>query len=204
MRIALRIAAVVFMATALLLAPATPVAAQGEAPAIGQPVPDFTLPDMHGKDYRLSDYKGEWVVLEWASYDCPFVKKFYDVGAMQELQETYGAKGVKWFTVVSSAPGNPGYREPAAMVKASEDYGNKAVTTLLDPSGTVGHLFHAQTTPHMFVINPEGVLVYNGAIDDKPSARASDLAGAHNYVAAALDEAMAGKNVSVALTKPYG
>jgi alkyl hydroperoxide reductase subunit AhpC len=197
-------AALFVLAFSLWLSAPVALVAQGEAPAVGQPAPDFTLPDMNGKEHRLADYKGQWVVLEWASYDCPFVKKFYDAGAMQALQESYGAKGVKWFTVVSSAPGNPGHREPAAMIAASEENGNKAFATLLDPSGTVGHLFHAQTTPHMFVINPEGMLIYNGAIDDKPSARASALEGAHNYVAAALDEAMDGKNVSVALTKPYG
>jgi alkyl hydroperoxide reductase subunit AhpC len=188
----------------LALAGPPALVAQGSGAVIGQPAPEFTLPDMHGKEFSLSGLRGSWVVLEWASYDCPFVKKFYVPGAMQALQEGYAAKGVKWLTVVSSAPGNPGYRTPADMIKSSEEYGNKALATLLDPSGTVGHAYGAQTTPHMFVINPEGVLIYNGAIDDKPSSRSSDIAGAKNHVAAALDEAMGGKPVSVSLTKPYG
>ncbi len=204
MRKMLLCATVPLLALAVLLGPPGSLAAQGDGPVVGQPAPDFTLPDMHGKEHRLSDYRGQWVVLEWLNYGCPFVKKFYGAGAMQTLQETYGAKGVKWFSVVSSAPGNQGHYEPAEMVQVSQEQGNKAFATLLDPPGTVGHLFQAQTTPHMFVINPDGILIYNGAIDDKPSARASALEGAHNYVAAALDEAMSGKEVTVALTKPYG
>ncbi len=195
---------VLLLALAMGSPSAVPLAAQADGLAVGQPAPDFTLPDMHGREHTLSDYRGEWVVLEWLNYGCPFVKKFYDVGAMQALQEEYGAKGVKWFAVVSSAPGNQGHYEPAEMVRVSEEQGNNAFALLLDPPGTVGHLFHAQVTPHMFVIDPQGILVYNGAIDDKPSARASALEGAHNYVAAALDEGMSGKEITVPITKPYG
>ncbi len=184
--------------------PGSPLAAQNEAPLIGAPAPDFTLPDMHGEEYTLSDLKGEWVVLEWLNYGCPFVRKYYDAGAMQALQEKHGAMGVKWFSVVSSAPGTQGYYDAADMVEAARENGNKALTTLLDPSGTVGHLYDAQTTPQMFVINPDGILLYNGAIDDKPSSRPASLEGAHNYVEAALEEAMAGKEVTDPLTKPYG
>lgn len=191
------------MALGLLVLPAWG-AAQDAGPVIGKPAPEFTLPDMHGKTFKLSDFRGSWVVLEWLNYGCPFVRKFYDAGAMQALQEKYGAMGVKWFSIVSSAPGKQGYYEPQEMIKVSRENGNKALATLLDPSGTVGRLYHAQTTPQMFLINPEGILLYNGAIDDKPTSNAADLKGAHNYLVAALEEAMAGKPVSVPLTKPYG
>lgn len=178
--------------------------AQDAGPAIGKPAPDFTLPDMYGKTFTLSDFRGSWVVLEWLNYGCPFVRKYYDAGAMQALQEKYGAMGVKWFSIVSSAPGKQGYYEPPEMIKVSQENGNKALATLLDPAGTVGRLYHAQTTPQMFLISPEGILLYNGAIDDKPTSNPADLEGAHNYLVAALEEAMAGKPVSVPLTKPYG
>ncbi|MBT8396784.1 MAG: thioredoxin family protein, partial [Gemmatimonadetes bacterium] len=144
------------------------------------------------------------VVLEWLNYKCPSVVKHYAAGNMQMLQEKYTAKGVKWLAVVSSAPGKQGYYEPAEMNELSAEEGSKATAVLLDPSGEVGRLYHAQVTPHMMVISPDGTLIYNGAIDDKPGTRASTLEGAHNYVAAALDESMAGGEVSVALTRPYG
>lgn len=196
--------AVPLLAAVLLSALPHQLTAQDPAPQIGQAAPEFTLPDNLGSTHSLSDYKGHYVVLEWMNYGCPFVRKHYDAGNMQALQERYTAQGVVWFSVVSSAPGNQGHYEPEEMTRMNEENGNKASAVLLDPSGTVGHRYHAQTTPHMFVINPDGVLIYNGAIDDKPSARASALEGAHNYVAAALDEAMGGKEVTVPLSKPYG
>lgn len=197
-------AGLVVLATIAALAPPCPLSAQSQGPQIGQPAPEFTLPDNLGHQHSLSDYRGQYVVLEWMNYGCPFVRKHYDAGNMQALQEKYGAMGVRWFSVVSSAPGNQGYYEPAEMTKMNEENGNKALAVLLDPSGAVGHSYRAQTTPHMFVINPDGILIYNGAIDDRPSARASSLEGAHNYVAAALDEAMSGKEVTLPLSKPYG
>ena len=123
---------------------------------------------------------------------------------MQSLQERYGELGVKWFSVVSSAPGKQGYYPPEEMDRRSSEIGNNALAVLLDPDGTVGRLYSARTTPHMFVIGPNGLLLYNGAIDDKPSLRASSLDGAHNYVAAALDESMSGLPVSVPTSQPYG
>lgn len=177
---------------------------QPGAPSIGQEAPEFTLLDTNGNEHSLTAYRGEWVVLEWLNYGCPYVRKFYDSGNMQALQEKYGELGVKWFAIVSSAPGKQGYYPPAEMNAQSSEIGNNALAVLLDADGTVGHMYDAKTTPHMFVINPDGELLYNGAIDDKPSSRASSLEGAHNYVAAALDEAMSGRPVTVPTSQPYG
>jgi len=178
--------------------------AQSSAPAIGAPAPEFTLPDTYGNTHSLADFRGEWVVLEWLNYGCPYVGKHYNSGNMQALQKKYGEKGVKWLAIVSSAPGKQGYYEPAAMNEQNEAHGQSALAVLLDPEGTVGRLYNAQTTPQMVIIDPDGTLLYNGAIDDKPSSRPSSLEGAHNYLATGLDEAMAGQPVSVPTTKPYG
>jgi len=203
MRKALLTVSALALAAAVTLAPPGHLMAQ-DGPQIGQPVPEFTLPDTHGNSHSMSQYKGKFVVLEWLNYGCPSVKKHYDAGNMQMLQEKYGEKGVVWLSIVSSAPGNQGYYEAEEMNAVSAEKGNKAAAVLLDPSGEVGHLYNALVTPHMMVIDDEGVLIYNGAIDDKPGTRASTLEGAHNYVAAALDESMSGGEVTVALTKPYG
>jgi hypothetical protein len=204
MRRTLSILSMLAVALAVTLAAVTDVQAQVDGPTIGQAAPDFTLPDTHGESHALSSYRGEWVVLEWLNYECPFVRKHYDSGNMQRLQEEYGQKGVRWLAIVSSAPGKQGYHEPDEMNAISEDIGSRVAATLLDPDGDVGHMYGAQTTPQMVVINPDGVLLYNGAIDDKPSARASSLEGAHNYLATALDEAMGGNEVTVKTSKPYG
>jgi hypothetical protein len=180
------------------------VSAQMEDPDIGAAAPAFTLPDTYGDLHSLSDYAGKWVVLEWLNYGCPFVKKFYDAGKMQELQAGYAEKGVIWLAVVSSAPGQQGYYEPDDMNAQNEAHGQKAHAVLLDPEGDVGRAYGAKTTPQMYVINPDGVLLYNGAIDDKPSANASSLEGAKNYLVQALTEAMAGQPVSEPTTRPYG
>jgi hypothetical protein len=183
---------------------ASGLAAQTSGAEIGRSAPSFTLPDTYGEEHALSDYSGEWVVLEWLNYECPFVRKHYDSGNMQGLQQGYAEKGVKWFAVVSSAPGKQGYHEPDEMNSLSQAKGSKVAAVLLDPEGEVGKLYGAQTTPQMYVINPEGVLLYNGAIDDMPSARPESLEGAHNYLAAALDEAMNGRPVTTPTSKPYG
>ena len=192
------------VAAAVTLTSPGHLAAQGDGPQIGQAVPEFTLPDTHGKSHSISQYKGKHVVLEWLNYGCPSVVKHYAAGNMQALQAKYGENGVVWLSIVSSAPGNQGYYEAEEMNAVSAEQGNNAAAVLLDPSGEVGHLYNALVTPHMMVVNDEGVLIYNGAIDDKPGTRASTLEGAHNYVAAALDESMSGGEVTVALTKPYG
>ena len=183
---------------------ATGATAQSASPTIGDPAPGFSLPDTYGTVHTLSEYRGEWVVLEWLNYGCPYVKKHYNSQNMQDLQAKYGEKGVKWLAIVSSAPGKQGYYEPEAMNEMNEKMGQNALAVLLDPEGTVGRMYNAQTTPQMVIIDPEGTLLYNGAIDDKPSRRAESLEGAHNYLAAGLDEAMAGQPVSVPTTKPYG
>jgi len=190
---------------AVVAFPATAhVSAQMQDPEIGVAAPAFTLPDTYGNDHSLSDYSGKWVVLEWLNYGCPFVQKHYGSGSMQRLQADYGGKGVVWLSVVSSAPGSQGYYEPDEMNTMNGEHGNRAAAVLLDPEGTVGMAFGAKTTPQMYVINPEGILLYNGAIDDMPTTRLSDIEGARNYLVLALGEAMAGRPVSQPTTQPYG
>ena len=174
------------------------------AAEIGKAAPDFTGKGSDGKDYRLADYKGKFVVLQWYNKDCPFIHKHYDSGNMQKLQETYGKKGVIWFEVLSSAPGHEGYLTASQAQENRVKSGTKSDATLLDPDGTIGLHYAAKTTPHMFVIDPKGNLIYMGAIDDHNSADADDIPKSKNYVAAALDEAMAGQPVTVASTHPYG
>lgn len=174
------------------------------AAKVGESAPDFSVADSNGKMHKLSDYKGKFVVLEWHNQGCPYVKKHYASGNMQKLQKEWTAKGVVWLSIISSAPGKQGYvsaQEGNAYLKQV----NAAPTAvLLDPSGDVGRLYSAKTTPHMFVIDPKGTVVYNGAIDDKPTADANDLNGATNYVTAALSEVTSGKPVTTPATKPYG
>jgi peroxiredoxin len=171
---------------------------------VGQTAPNFSLTGGDGKKHSLSDYKGKYVVLEWTNPQCPFVHKFYDSGAMQNLQKEETAKGVVWLRINSSAAGTEGSQTQEA-VAAYEKANNVASTeTLLDPSGKVGHLYGARNTPQMFVIDPKGDLIYAGGIDDKPSPDAADIPTAKNYVIAALEESMAGKPVSTPTAKPYG
>jgi peroxiredoxin len=171
---------------------------------VGSPAPDFSAQDSHGKTQTLSQYRGKYVVLEWHNRECPFTRKHYESGNMQRLQREWTAKGVIWFTVISSAPGQQGYvtaeQENAYIrqVKAAP------TAVLLDPSGQLGHLYNAKTTPHMFIINPEGILIYDGAIDDRPTTNSADIPTSTNYVSQALKEAMAGKSVSVPVSRPYG
>lgn len=174
------------------------------AAKVGQPAPSFTAKDSDGKIQKLSDYRGKFVVLEWHNRQCPFVHKHYASGNMQKLQKEWTAKGVVWFTVISSAPGKQGYMtadEENAYVK---QVGASPTAVLLDPSGELGHLYGAKTSPHMFVINPQGILIYDGAIDNKPTTDIEDVATAKNYVSLALEEAMAGEQVKTPVTRPYG
>ena len=166
--------------------------------------PDFSLPASDNKTYHLADYRGKFVVLEWFNKDCPFVHKHYDSGNMQKLQTTYLHKGVVWFSVASSAPGKEGYMTPEKATKTRVAYKSASTATLLDPEGKVGRLYGAKTTPHMFVINPKGEIIYSGAIDDHNSADPGDIPSSKNYVAAALDEALAGKPVTTSSTPSYG
>jgi hypothetical protein len=174
------------------------------AARVGQPAPLFTATDSYGHQQSLSQYKGKFVVLEWHNQGCPFTKKHYDSGNMEKLQRFWTSKGVIWFTVISSAPGEQGY----VTAEQENDYVKKMnaapTAVLLDPKGDLGHLYGAKTTPHMYVINPQGQLIYEGAIDDKPTTDQSDIAEATNYVTAALEQAMAGRPVTIATTRPYG
>jgi len=174
------------------------------APQVGQPAPEFTLTDSNGKSHKLSDFKGKFVVLEWLNHGCPFVQKHYDGGNMQGLQKEYTGKDVVWLSIVSSAPGKQGNMSPEETNKTKEEKGSAATAILIDADGTVGKLYDAKVTPELYVINPEGVLIYMGAIDDKKSVDAADVAGAKNYVKQALDEAMSGKPVSEPVTTAYG
>jgi hypothetical protein len=174
------------------------------AARIGEAAPDFTATDSNGKSHHLADYRGKFVVLEWHNQGCPYTRKHYESGNMQRLQKEWTGKGVVWFTVISSAPGTQGY----VTASQENDYVQKmkAVPSavLLDPDGTVGHLYAAKTTPHMYIIGPNGQLIYNGAIDDHPTADPSDIASSRNYVSTALQQAMGGKPVAESATRPYG
>ncbi len=171
---------------------------------VGESAPVFSLPGTDGKTYSLDEYEGKYVVLEWLNFGCPYVKRHYNSGNMPELQKEFTGKDVVWLSVVSSAPGKQGYYEADAMNKQNKKMGGLQTAILLDPAGDVGRMYGAQTTPHMYVINPEGTLIYKGGIDDQPRARESETKNANNYVRAALTEAMNGKEVSVKTARPYG
>jgi hypothetical protein len=175
-----------------------------DAARVGDPAPLFAATDTHGRAQRLADYRGRWVVLEWHNQGCPYVRKHYDSGNMQRLQQTWTARGVVWLTVISSGPGLQGYVTAAEANAYAADRKAARTATILDPSGDLGHRYDARTTPHMFVINPRGVLIYNGAIDDKPSTEQTDIAGAVNHVGNALAESMVGRAVTVTTSRPYG
>lgn len=187
----------------------TGMVVSARAAVVGDPAPDFTATDSNGKVHKLANLKGKWVVLEWHNQDCPFVKSQYSQGKMQNLQAKWVKKGVKWFTVISSAPGTEGYVDAAGANKDAEEKKAHVTAVLLDPQGVIGHAYGAKTTPHMFVINPKGVLVYDGAIDNAPR-EDGDVAKNEggeafvNYVDRALTEAMAGKKVSIPSAPPYG
>lgn len=171
---------------------------------LNEDAPDFTLKDFEGKEHKLSDYKGKIVVLEWINYDCPFVKKHYDSGNMQQLQENYTKKDIIWLAICSSAPGKQGHFSVDEIKKRTNDHKAKFTAYLIDENGVVGKKYGAKTTPHMFIIDKEGKLVYAGGIDDKPTRDPKDIPGSINYVSKALDELIDGKKVSVQSTQPYG
>jgi peroxiredoxin len=171
---------------------------------VGEKAPDFTVTDSNGVSHALSQYAGKYVVLEWHNNGCPYVRKQYNSGNMQKLQKEWTARGVVWLTVISSAPGMQGY-VTAEQENAYLKQMNAAPTAaLLDPTGKLGHLYDAKTSPQMFVIDPSGNLIYDGAIDNQPTPDPSSVAGALNYVSQALTEAMAGKRVSIETSRPYG
>lgn len=166
--------------------------------------PAFTLTSSTGESVSLTDFSGKYVVLEWVNYDCPFVKKFYSVGKMQELQKEMAAKDVVWLSICSSAPGKQGYYSAEAINAKMESLKASPTAYLIDENGKVGKAYDAKTTPHMFVISPEGVVIYQGAIDSIKSFQSNDIDKAINYVELAVSEAMAGKEVSTPSTKAYG
>lgn len=186
-----------------MLALALPLAFAGGL-EIDKPAPNFTLKDVEGKSHSLADFKGKFVVLEWINFDCPFVGKHYRSGNMQNLQKTYTAKGVVWLAICSSAPGKQGHFTAEVIKKRLAEAKAAPTAYLTDEDGTVGKLYGAKTTPHMFIIDPKGTLVYAGGIDDIRSTDVADIAKAKNYVTAALDEALAGKPVTEKVTTPYG
>ena len=174
------------------------------APKIGEPAPEISATDTNGKTHTLAQYKGKYVVLEWTNPDCPFVRKHYDSGNMQKLQKEYTAKGVVWLSINSSAPGKQGSYPPEKWNEIMKQKDAAPTAMLLDPNGKAGRAYGAKTTPQLVVINPEGAVIYEGAIDSIASANPSDIPKATNYVKASLDEAMAGKPVTTATSKPYG
>jgi hypothetical protein len=174
------------------------------AVAPGSPAPDFKGTDSNGVQHSLSSYRGKYVVLEWANKGCPYDQKHYLSGSMENLQKEWTARGVVWLSVISSAPGEQGYVTGPQENEYIKTMHVASTAVLLDPTGAIGHLYSAKTTPHMFVIDPTGKLIYEGAIDNKPTTDQADLKGADNYLNDALNAAMAGKPVAVQSTRPYG
>ncbi len=174
------------------------------APQVGQPAPAFRAVDSNGKTRSLADFKGRTVVLEWTNAECPFVKKHYGSGNMQALQKAATGDGVVWLKVNSGAPGKQGHVDGAGANAVLKAKGAAPTAYLLDPQGTVGRAYEAKTTPHMYVIDPAGKLVYMGGIDDTPTANPADVKTAKNFVTAALADVKAKRAVAVATSKPYG
>lgn len=173
-------------------------------PTVGQPAPDFTATDSNGVSQRLSAQRGSIVVLEWTNHDCPFVRKHYDTNNMQALQKEAKTQNVVWWSVISSAPGNQGYVSPAEANALTARRNAEPAAVLLDTEGKVGRLYGARTTPHLYIIDPQGKLVYMGGIDDNPSANPADVKTATNYVRVALAALKNGQPVNPASTRPYG
>jgi peroxiredoxin len=193
--------AFIYVAIAVL---ALAIVLVARAASVGQQAPTFSGKDSQGKTESLAQYRGKYVVLEWTNRDCPYTQKQYNSGNMQALQREWTGKGVVWLTVLSSAAGEQGYLDAAEENAQMEKVHAHPTAAILDPSGEIGKLYSAKTTPHMFVIDPAGKLIYAGAIDDKATTDTADVKTAKNYVSAALTEAMAGQPVQVAATRPYG
>lgn len=192
------------LVSCLLLLGAAPLSTVQAQASLGEQAPNFTLPDTGGEKHTLADYEGKYVVLEWLNFGCPFVGKHYGSGNMQSLQETYTDKGVVWLSIVSSAEGKQGYYPPEEMKAQKKKHNGNMTGILLDPSGKVGKKYGAKVTPHMYIINPKGELIYKGGIDDKPTTDEADIEGAKNYVRTALTQAMNGEEVDPKTARPYG
>jgi peroxiredoxin len=174
------------------------------AATVGKDAPDFIGTDSLGQTRKLSDYRGEFVVLEWTNNGCPFTRKHYNSGDMQSLQKEWTAKGVVWLTVLSSGPGQQGHMTPSDENAYIAKVHANPTAAILDSNGTIGRLYGAKTTPHMFVIDPSGKLIYEGALDDRATLDPDDIKSSNNYVTNALAESMAGRPVTIASTRPYG
>ncbi len=187
-----------------LLATALFVALPAFAGTVGAPAPDFALENAAGGTVKLSQYRGKYVVLEWVNPECPYVRKHYGSANMQRLQKEYTGRDVIWLSINSTRAGHPEFKPAAEMAGWMKKMNGVPSATLLDPKGQAGKAYGARTTPHMYIIDPKGVLVYAGGIDDKRSADPEDVKTAKNYVRAAMDELLAGKPVTNASTAPYG
>ncbi len=174
------------------------------APQVGKPAPGFTIVDSHGVTHSLHDYRGKTVVLEWTNHQCPFVRKHYATGNMQALQKSATEAGVTWLSVISSAPGKQGHVMGTEANALTAKRSASPTAVLLDEKGVMGRFYDARTTPHMYIIDAEGTLVYMGGIDDKPSTQHADVKTAKNYVRAALDDLGRTQAVSMPVTRPYG
>jgi peroxiredoxin len=171
---------------------------------IGAPAPAFALTDSNGRVLSLAEFNGKTVVLEWTNHDCPYVGKHYRGNNMQALQKKWTGQGVVWLSVISSAPGQQGHVTPQQANKLTADRGAAPTAVVFDPTGKVGRAYSARTTPHMYVVNGEGTLVYMGGIDDQPTSKVEDLKRARNFVDEALSEISQGKPVSVTSSRAYG
>jgi peroxiredoxin len=195
---------------ALAVAASTTLTAFVAAPTfgnatVGKPAPVFTVTDTKGNSQNLESLRGKWVVLEWFNHECPYTRKHYFTNNMQKLQRDYTGKGVVWISVVSSARGQQGYHgSDAEADRAMADRKAAPSSIVRDTEGVLGRMYGARTTPHLYVIDPEGVLRYAGAIDDKPSPSPSDVAMARNYLKLALDAGLAGERIAIGTTQPYG
>jgi peroxiredoxin len=169
----------------------------------GDLAPDFSITGLK-KTVNLSQLRGKVVVLEWLNHNCPFVRKHYDSGNMQRLQKKFTTLGVQWFSIISSGPGKQGYVDKKGALADLVKNQSLATDILLDPTGKTGRLYDAKTTPHIFVLDPKGKLIYQGAIDDKPDTDKNSIAGSKNYLEIALEEFLSGKSVTQGSTKAYG
>jgi len=188
-------------AASVLVRPRPSLAA---AAKVGEPAPDFTAPSTTGSPVSLGSYKGKIVVLEWTNHECPYVRKHYETGNMQTLQREATSQGVIWLTLISSAKGEQGYVTAAQADELTRSRKASPTAVLLDEPGVVGRMYGATNTPHMYVVDRTGMLVYAGAIDDRPTTRRADVPGANNYVRAALDAVAASQPVKTPITRAYG
>ena len=182
---------------------ASPARAAGVA-KVGETAPAFNTAATNGRSVSLADQRGKIVILEWTNHDCPYVRKHYESGNMQTLQKEITAQGVVWLTLISSSPGTQGYVSPKEADELTASRKANPTAVLLDPTGAVGKAYGATNTPHMYIVDKAGLLVYAGAIDDRPTTRRADVQGAHNYVRAALEDMAAGRTVQTPVTRAYG